>query len=201
MKYFALSALALTMTVAASASSIDTFLCGSATNQGGGGFNPSTITCTTPTLSSLGAVDIDSVAFSFAGSYDGGSVGQTNTVSESISTTTNNLTGGSGLGSGPFSWTETNFASSITSGTTASGGYASNPVTYTYTSPTTSNPGTVVFTPADTVTNGGVNNVYAQVYETVTYDTSSAPEPGSMMLLGGGLLAAGLIGRKKLVRK
>jgi len=33
------------------------------------------------------------------------------------------------------------------------------------------------------------------------YVSTTTPEPGSMMLLGGGLLAAGLIGRKKLVRK
>lgn len=43
------------------------------------------------------------------------------------------------------------------------------------------------------------------VLVTFTYSTptitGSAPEPGSMMLLGGGLLAAGVIGRKKLVRK
>ena len=40
-------------------------------------------------------------------------------------------------------------------------------------------------------------------FVTFTYQTpaGSTPEPGSMMLLGSGLLAAGLIGRKKLVRK
>lgn len=42
-------------------------------------------------------------------------------------------------------------------------------------------------------------------FVTFTYSTptiiGSAPEPGSMLLLGGGLLVAGLIGRKKLVRK
>jgi hypothetical protein len=53
------------------------------------------------------------------------------------------------------------------------------------------------------VTSGGPVNastVNAYLVYTPT-SSSSAPEPGSMMLLGSGLLAAGLIGRKKLVRK
>lgn len=54
------------------------------------------------------------------------------------------------------------------------------------------------------VTSGSVATSSAAVI--VEYDftptvTSSAPEPGSMMLLGSGLLVAGLIGRKKLVRQ
>lgn len=40
-------------------------------------------------------------------------------------------------------------------------------------------------------------------FVTFTYQTpaGSTPEPGSMFLLGSGLLAAGVLGRKKLVRK
>jgi hypothetical protein len=50
---------------------------------------------------------------------------------------------------------------------------------------------------------GSNGDVTTQLYAILTYSTptGSAPEPGSMMLLGSGLLAAGLIGRKKLVRK
>jgi hypothetical protein len=48
---------------------------------------------------------------------------------------------------------------------------------------------------------GGSLNSTALVTFTYQTPSGSAPEPGSMMLLGGGLLAAGLIGRKKLVRK
>jgi hypothetical protein len=48
---------------------------------------------------------------------------------------------------------------------------------------------------------GGSLNSTALVVFTYQTPSGSAPEPGSMMLLGGGLLAAGLIGRKKLVRQ
>jgi len=44
---------------------------------------------------------------------------------------------------------------------------------------------------------GNPGSITNNAYEVITY-TSSTPEPGSMMLLGSGLLAAGLIGRKKL---
>jgi PEP-CTERM motif len=50
------------------------------------------------------------------------------------------------------------------------------------------------------VTNGSVNQSTGGVIAEVDY-TTGTPEPGSMMLLGGGLLAAGLIGRKKFIRK
>jgi hypothetical protein len=41
----------------------------------------------------------------------------------------------------------------------------------------------------------------AQLVFSYTPAVVGSPEPGSMMLLGSGLLAAGLLGRKKLVRK
>lgn len=61
----------------------------------------------------------------------------------------------------------------------------------------------VTVTGSSTWMSGGVGaqgSDQFNVQETLTY-TTGTPEPGSLMLLGSGLLAAGLIGRKKLVRK
>jgi len=55
--------------------------------------------------------------------------------------------------------------------------------------------------PSSSLTFSGQLGTTAFVTFTYQTPTGSAPEPGSMMLLGSGLLAAGLIGRKKLVRK
>ncbi len=52
-----------------------------------------------------------------------------------------------------------------------------------------------VYTSGFTATS--IQDSYQQAFQS----TSGTPEPGSMILLGSGLLAAGLIGRKKLVRK
>ena len=52
-------------------------------------------------------------------------------------------------------------------------------------------------TPGGTPTITSVQDTFQQSFQ----NTSGVPEPGSMMLLGGGLFAVGLIGRKKLVRK
>ena len=54
---------------------------------------------------------------------------------------------------------------------------------------------------SSSLTSSGQLGTTAFVTFTYQTPTGSAPEPGSMMLLGGGLVAAGLIGRKKLVRK
>jgi hypothetical protein len=52
------------------------------------------------------------------------------------------------------------------------------------------------------VTSGQVQGVSGQIFAVLNYTTTTGtPEPASMILLGSGLLAAGLIGRKKLVRK
>jgi len=53
-----------------------------------------------------------------------------------------------------------------------------------------------VYTSGFTAT--AIQDTYVQAFQTVSTGT---PEPGSMMLLGGGLLAAGLIGRKKLAAR
>lgn len=47
----------------------------------------------------------------------------------------------------------------------------------------------------------GASEVAQLTYTEGLIPVSSAPEPGSMMLLGSGLLAAGLIGRKKLAAR
>jgi hypothetical protein len=51
----------------------------------------------------------------------------------------------------------------------------------------------------DSVTSGSPNYITNNAYEVITY-TSAIPEPGTMGILGGGLLALSFVGRK-LVRK
>ncbi len=77
---------------------------------------------------------------------------------------------------------------------TGAGGFTTNTCSTTG-QPTSMNIAeSYVYTSGSTAT--AIQDTYVQSFQSTT-----TPEPGSMMLLGGGLLAAGLIGRKKLVRK
>jgi hypothetical protein len=111
---------------------------------------------------------------------------------------------GSALGTGPaFAYTDEASCASVTP--TCPPNAPTFGTTYFQTVDAAANSGnytalniTETFTTA--VTGGSVQGVSEQAFLVLNYSTS-APEPASMMLLGGGLLAAGLIGRKKLAAR
>jgi hypothetical protein len=213
MKFFGLTAVALTFSVGAFASTI-LIPCGGATaptgNLSGGwsesngsngyaasGTQPTTGSEVCPAFStaSLAGSTITAEQLVVQSDYTGGSLGITNSISNSYSYTpyatliTDIMTATSAPGTGPSE----NYTDNI--GTLYNGNsYFADPTFGTGTFAAFS----VGYNP--TVTAGTVQGVSGQLYELITYQ-SSAPEPGSMMLLGGGLLAAGLIGRKKLASR
>jgi PEP-CTERM motif-containing protein len=85
---------------------------------------------------------------------------------------------------------------SLNSTDTGSGGF------HTSTCNTTGQPTSMSIAESYVYTSGftatAIQDTYVQAFQSVS---TGSPEPGSMILLGSGLLAAGLIGRKKLVRK
>lgn len=210
MKFFGLAAVALTFSVGAFASTI-LIPCGGATAPTGnpnggwsesngslgyaaGGTQPTTGSEVCPAFStaSLAGSTVTSEQLVVESDYTGGTLGLLNSISNSYAYTpfvtliTDMMTATSAPGTGPSE----NYTDSI--------GTLYSPPSY-FEDPsfgaTSFGSFSVSYNP--TVTAGTVQGVSGQLYELITY-TSSTPEPGSMMLLGGGLLAAGLIGRKKL---
>ena len=197
MKYFGLAALGLAMTVGASASTLTAF-CGSFSASAGTGFFTSgsgvvasgpAITCTVQGLPAFSTFNSESVIVQT--DYTGGLQGSSNsinTVFSSLVMTSDTITS-SGVGGS-------------TTYTSADGSplYAAFTPAYYFTEPSTANnTASFVVNFSSTVTSGAVQGVSGQVYELISY-TSAIPEPGSMMLLGSGLVAFALAGRK-LVRK
>jgi hypothetical protein len=85
---------------------------------------------------------------------------------------------------------------SLNSPDSGTGGFLTNTCNTTGQPTTMSIAESYVYTSGFTAT--AIQDTYIQAFQTVS---TGSPEPGSMILLGSGLLAAGLIGRKKLVRK
>ena len=196
MKYLGLAAAALVMTMGASAATI-TATCGSFAISGGGG----TGSWVCPTFSSL---------------TNGGTVTSAFVVYESDYSTG---VGASNATQTVFTFTGTGAAFATDTVTSTGGSNSSTPTSLDGLPFNVLNPGpptvlagfynvltipvgsalTVGYT--NSVTAGSVlaTTGYAQL--DITYTPSAVPEPGSMILLGGGLVAASLIGRKKFARK
>jgi hypothetical protein len=216
MKYFGLAAVALVMTMGASAATISETCTGVASPLGNPVISPTTLACAD--FSALPAGDTaTSLQILAVDSFDGGTFGQTNVFDinyTAILAAITGLPGGGtpngcvpGVGGG-------NTCTDVISGS-LSGSSGVNPYDF----------GNAITTGLATYIGGGFFNVAnvtsgvdpssalnplasngditTQIYATLTYSVpqTGTPEPGSMMLLGSGLLAAGLIGRKKLVRK
>lgn len=198
MKYFAIAAAALVMTVSASATTVTAF-CQSFTNNSGSS-QAGNLTC--PTFGSLdGGGTVTGATLIYLADY---SNGLTSSVTEVTQFT---FSGG----------TLTNTSDTVTTtGTSSSNSYTSaDGVTYepfgflTATSQSgfydaissTSNGTQIVAAYTNTITTGSVVAGTGYTELVLTYTPNSTPEPGSLMLLGSGLLAAGLIGRKKLINR
>ncbi len=198
MKYFGIAALALAMSVGASASTF-TALCGvfanSATPQGtfftpGSGVVASgSVTCGVQSLPAFSTFVSEAVILQT--DYTGGLQGSANGIQT--------------VYSGSLISTDT-LSSSGVGGSTVYADSFSNlypgfvPAYYWVDSSTATNTAPFTVSYSTTVTSGQVQGVSGQVYELITYN-SAVPEPGSMMLLGGGLIAVSLISRKKFARK
>jgi hypothetical protein len=212
MKYFGLAAAALVMSISAFAGT-EIITCtsnavGDGTNSFGvgnvPGMSPATSTC--GNFSALpGGESFVGISIVLQADYTGGGGTTTNTTQTtftgSLADVIQATSAGGATGDGPaFAYTD---EASCGSGTPTCSPNAPTFGTNFFSTPdAAANAGnyttlnvTETFTTA--VTGGSVQGVSEQAFLVLTY-SSSAPEPGSMMLLGSGLLAAGLIGRKKL---
>jgi hypothetical protein len=198
MKYFVLTAAALMMTISASAATIVSVSCGSFDFGGTGGSG--TFVC--PTLSSIdngGTPIAEEIIYNQ--DYSNGLANPTTTqtifgFSAGAANASDTLTSTGGSSSNP-----------ATSGDGAafvalSVGPPAEPAGFVDLYTTISNAITVTYTNSYVAGSSLATTGFAQlVFSYNPAVQGSAPEPGSMMLLGSGLVAAGILGRKKLVRK
>jgi len=200
MKFLGLAAVALTLTVSASAGTILNFCSGWSASAGGAIFFTAPIAIDSGTIncSAYGSLPVGDTFVSeqlvLLTDYSGGLGTTQNAIAATYSGTglsTDTLTSSSGAGNG----------NSNTYGDTFGINYAPLGATAWLDATTLSD----TFTPlavnfSANATLGNVQSASGQVYELITYQLS-APEPASMLLLGGGLLAISLVGRKKFIRK
>jgi len=210
MKVLGLAAAALLMTIGASGSTLSETCTGVASPLGSAVIAPTTLVCSDFATASLNGGTATGLQIEAVDSFDGGnpfnasnvidveysSIIAAITVLQSgsngclpglgTSTCTDTLTGVSNGGGNLY-----DFGAQITTGLAAyigAGTFNIASVTSAIDASSGSSPIT------------GTGDVTTQFFAILTYQTS-IPEPASMVLLGGGLLAAGLIGRKKLIRK
>ena len=204
MKFFSLAALGVLMTISAGATTVIVD-CGSSNggwsfSAGGGDFtsaspaNSGSEVC--PAYSALPAGEtFDSLQIIVQTDYSGGTPGQANAIETTYSSLaaafTADILTSQGPNGGSTTYTSNDGAST----------YAPYGPSYFIENTTMTSYPTTAFDVqySAVVTEGSVQTESGQVYELITYSTT-APEPGSMMLLGSGLLAFAFFGRK-LVRK
>jgi hypothetical protein len=170
-----------------------------------GGAGAGTLSC--PSFASLGvvgAIDISGATLNLFADYQAGNPTTVNKITDTF----NMSSGVTGLNAG-ISWALGTTTSMSVTGSFSSGGSV----------PASPNPdaaSSAVFGTAaslaqwtafsvgvsSVLNSGSVTTSSAGATITYNYDTAtSTPEPGSMALLGGGLLAVSLIGRKKLAHR
>jgi hypothetical protein len=212
MKFLGLGAAALIMTISASASSIQV-TCSVAGANGANSFALTTLACAQLSAATLGSNILDSVTIDVDDSWNGG-LHQVNIFDFNYSSIDPDVT----LLNGPLP--TTCIAVGTGASTTCEDVVTGSDVGSTFfqlgniiTSDLAAYIGSGVFTvanvsanidssaPSSTLTGAGQLGSFAQVTYTYSAPETGTPEPGSMMLLGGGLLMAGLIGRKKFARK
>jgi hypothetical protein len=214
MKYFVLTMAGLAMTVGASAATVSEACQGANSAAGSAVITPVTLSCNQFAALPVGDT-VESIQILGVDSFDGGNFSNsTNAIDVEYSNVIGDITGlpGGGVPNGCTPGAGggnscTDIISGVLSGNSGNSPYDfGNAITTdlgAYTGVGTFDVATVTSMidsgsgPNPITTNGDVT---AQLFAVMTYSTV-APEPGSMLLLGGGLLAGGLIGRKKLVRK
>jgi PEP-CTERM motif len=212
MKFLGLGAAALMITISASASSVQVS-CSVAGANGANSFAATPLNCAQLTAVQLGSNVLDSVTIQLEDSWNGGAP-QTNvfdfnyslidpdvalansalpntcvTAGAGSSTSCEDVVTGNFIG-GTF-YQLGNIITTDLAFYVGSGNFTIADVSANVDSSV----------PTSSLTGAGQLGSLALVTYTYSAPTTGAPEPGSMMLLGSGLLVAGLIGRKKFVRK
>jgi hypothetical protein len=218
MKFLGLGAAALMMTISASASSV-TFTCSGVTGApGANSFASQALTCGQLTAAELGSNILNSVTINLEDSYGNGTPAQTNIFDFNYTSIDPDVfLFNSASGPPPNNTCVTNGVGSSSTcsdsivGTVVGGQFYQ--LGNVITTDLGAYVGSGIFTVADvsanvdpsapgsSLSNSGTLDSSAFITYTYSAPTTGAPEPGSMMLLGSGLLVAGLIGRKKLARK
>jgi hypothetical protein len=209
MKYFGIAVAALMMTISASASTL-TVNCSAEGGNGANTISTTALTCAQITNAQLAGNTLESVTIVLEDSFSQGNTG-TNVFDFNYSNIDPDVQ--LALGTSPNTCVTSGTGSSTTcediiTGTIIGGNeyqlgnvIASDLAAYV---------GSGVITVADVSANPdgsapgssltGSGQLGSTAFVTYTF-TNGTPEPGSMILLGAGLLAVGAIGRKKLIRK
>ena len=214
MKFLGLAAAALLMGITASAGVVEV-TCVSNSNAAGTNFfntGSTPLLAATSSCANFSALPVGdnfgSVQIVLQADYQGGNGNTTNTTQTVFTGSLADLiqvtSAGSISGTGPaFAYTDESSCASVNP--TCTPNFPTLGSNYFATTDAAANAGNytalnISETLTTTVTAGSVQGVSEQAFVFLNY-TTGTPEPGSMILLGSGLLAAGLIGRKKLVRK